>query len=100
MDFRGESKVSCRLTGGPARDFNVMTQRKAYSHDVSVVMSPQRFVLDEDELVFAFAAAGTAEVGGEHCAEGSTVAIEAEERVDVAPAGGGCVCVVRITPRG
>src|SRR5262245_45407985 len=32
--FAGELATHCRLIGGPGRDFNVMTRRGAYAHQV------------------------------------------------------------------
>jgi environmental stress-induced protein Ves len=97
--FRGESTTTCRLTGGAARDLNVMTRRDEYAHDVEIVTELQRFVVDEDELVFAHAIDGSAVIAGTACTTGDTLYLDGAERFDVAPDAGAHVCVVRITPR-
>lgn len=98
FDFPGEARVACTVHGS-ARDFNVMTLRNVLSHDVEMVATPQRFILDDDELAFVFVLRGDVIVGAERCETCDTVYIEdGEDRVNVAPQDGGLACVVRITP--
>ena len=96
--FPGEAKVTCAVDAS-ARDFNVMTLRSELSHDVEMISTPQRFILDDDELAFVFVFRGTVNVGALRCAPLDTVYIEDDEyRVDVTPAPGALACMVRITP--
>lgn len=99
FDFRGEASAACRLAGGSARDFNVMTLRDAYAHDVEIASEQQRFLVDEDELVFAYIVDGSATIAGTRCEAGDTLYLDGAERFDVLPEGGAHVCIVRITPR-
>ncbi len=98
-DFRGEAAVTCRLHGGAARDLNVMTKRSAFAHDVEVITSAQRFLVDDDELIFAYVLAGDATVADAVCTVGETVYVDGIERFDVTPSHGGVICLTRITPR-
>lgn len=98
FDFAGEARVQCSVNGS-ARDFNVMTLRKALSHDVEIVSTPQRFILDDDELAFVFVLRGNAMVGSELCSTCDTVYVDDDEdRIEVSPQEGALACVVRITP--
>jgi len=95
-EFAGEAAVACRLTGGPARDLNVMTLRSNFVHDLEVIDSPQRFVLDEDEIAFVFAIDGEAAVDGVACEPGDTLRIRTDGAIAVTTAGS--AAVVRVTP--
>jgi uncharacterized protein len=95
-EFRGESKVACRLRGGATRDLNVMTLRDAFVHDVEIVTSAQRFVLDEDEIAFVYAIDGDAAVDSTPCATGDTIWLQEAEAIDVRT--GGSAAVIRVTP--
>jgi environmental stress-induced protein Ves len=95
-EFPGEAKVTCRLIGDAARDLNVMTLRDDFVHDCEIITSVQRFVLDEDEIVFVYAIEGTAEALGTTCERGDTLCVQVEDTVGVAT--DGCAAVVRITP--
>lgn len=97
FDFRGESNVECTVSA-VAHDFNVMTLRSEYAHDVDIVRAPARFVVDDDEIVFAYAMTGSARVAGGDIASGETAYLDGIESFDVTPADGGAVCLVRITP--
>ncbi len=96
--FAGEIAVNARLSGGPARDLNVMTQRAEWIHDVEIVSAPARFVLDEDEFAFVYAIDGTTFVDDESCRSGDTVAIDECESFGVRPEAGAHAAVIRITP--
>jgi len=50
--FAGERKVSCRLLNGPVRDFNVITKRVSYSHEVNVGSTESGLVVGKGELCF------------------------------------------------
>lgn len=97
--FRGESTVRAVVRSGPAHDLNVMTRRAEFAHDVEIVTKREVFLVDDDELVFAYVIAGEARVAGASCATGETVYLDGEERFEVEPAPNGSVCVTRITPR-
>ncbi len=95
-EFRGEARVACRLRGGAARDLNAMTLRDAFVHDVEIVTSRQRFVLEDDEIAFVYAIDGAAEVENTPCAAGDTIWLQEAETIDVHT--GGSAAVIRITP--
>ena len=95
-DFPGEAQVACRLTGGPARDLNVLTLRNDYAHDVEIVTSLARFVLDEDEIVFVYVIDGAATALGASCEAGDTLRLQVGDTVEIVTAG--IAAVVRITP--
>lgn len=96
--FRGESAVSASVTAS-SRDLNAMTMRAQFAHDVEVVRSAQRFLVDDDELLFAYVLTGTATVSETRCAAGETVYLDSVERFDVTPDADSAVCVIHITPR-
>lgn len=95
-EFRGEARVACRLRGGATRDLNIMTLRDAFVHDVEVVRSAQRFVLDDDEITFVYAIEGAANVDAAPLAAGDTIWLQEAESVDVRT--DGSAAVIRITP--
>jgi uncharacterized protein len=95
-EFRGEARVACRLHGAATRDLNAMTLRDAFVHDVEIVTSTQRFVLDEDEIAFVYAIRGDTAVGNTPCGAGDTVWLQEAEAIDVRT--GGSAAVIRITP--
>jgi uncharacterized protein len=95
-EFPGEAQVACRLRGGATRDLNAMTLRSAFVHDVEIVTSTQRFVLDDDEIAFVYAIDGTAAVENQPCETGDTIWLQEVETVDVRT--GGSAAVIRITP--
>jgi uncharacterized protein len=95
-EFRGESQVACRLRAGATRDLNAMTSRDAFVHDVEIVTSAQRFVLDDDEIAFVYAIDGDAAVDGMPCAAGDTIWLQEADAVDVRT--GGSAAVIRVTP--
>jgi uncharacterized protein len=98
--FRGESSVHAHVAAGPARDLNAMTLRAQYAHDVEIVQSAQRFLVDDDELLFAYVLRGTATVDATRCREGETVYLDSVERFDVTPeTPDSRVCVIHVTPR-
>lgn len=99
FDFDGESSVEARVSASPARDLNVMTLRKEFAHDVEILRTPQRYLVDDDELVFAYVLRGEATVSDTRCAEGETAYLEELERFDIVPAPDSAVCVIHITPR-
>lgn len=99
FDFRGESKVDARVSGAGARDLNVMTRRAQFAHDVEVITTARRYLVDEDELLFAYVLRGTTTVLDVQCAEGETAYLDAIERFDVVPNPDSAVCVIHITPR-
>lgn len=97
LDFRGESKVDCAVSA-VAHDFNVMTLRSEYAHDVDIVRAPARFVIDDDEIVFGYVLSGSARIAETHVESGETAYLDGVETFNVTPADGGAVCLVRITP--
>ncbi len=99
FEFRGESKVDARIGGAAARDLNVMTLRTEFAHDVEVVTAPQRYLVDDDELLFAYVLRGDAVVCDVECAAGETVYLDEVERFDVIPGPNSAVCVIHVTPR-
>jgi environmental stress-induced protein Ves len=56
--FRGEERVTCRLIDGPVRDFNIMTRREAYRHEV-VVTECLEGLLGDAEMGFALLLQGS-----------------------------------------
>jgi uncharacterized protein len=98
FQFPGEAHVACRLRAGAARDLNVMTLRDGYAHDVEIVTSVQRFVLDEDEIVLFYAIEGQATALGTACGAGDTLALQADDDDTVEVRTSGLAAVVRITP--
>jgi environmental stress-induced protein Ves len=98
LTFRGETTVTCTIEGNLARDFNVMTMRNEYAHDVDVVRAKARFVVDDDELVFCYVIAGDARVHETIARAGETVYLDGVESFDVIPSDGGAAALVRITP--
>ena len=93
--FGGEVPVTASLTGGPARDLNVITLRAEFVHDVEIVTGTQRFALDEDEIAFVYAIEGSAGVDGTPCAAGDTIVVQDEESFSLITAGS--AAVIRIT---
>jgi uncharacterized protein len=96
FEFAGESKVTCHLGGGIARDLNVMTSRNSYAHDVEIVTVPQRFVLDEEEICFVYAIEGAAWVDETACEQYETLRVDGLNAIGVRTQS--CAAVVRITP--
>ncbi len=95
-DFPGEAKVLCRVTGGAARDLNVMTLRDDVAHDCEIITGATRFVLDEDETVFVYAIEGTATALGATCSAGDSLRVQLDGTVEIATTG--LAAVVRVTP--
>jgi len=96
--FAGEIAVNARVTGGSARDLNVMTLRSESLHDVEIVEGTARFVLDDDELAFVYAIGGDVFVDDERCGAGDTVCIDECESFGVRAEAGARAVVIRITP--
>jgi uncharacterized protein len=96
IEFSGESRIDCRLHGGSARDLNVMTLRNAYTHDLEIVTSPQRFVLDNDETAFVFAIEGAASIDDTTCERGDTLRVDGGRTISVATHGR--LAAIRLTP--
>ena len=98
FDFRGESAVTADVSS-PSRDLNAMTMRAMYAHDVEIVTHAQRYLVDDDELLFCYVLQGNARVADTDCREGETVYLDSVERFDVVPGDRSAVCVIHITPR-
>lgn len=96
--FRGESTVQAHVTGR-TQDVNVMTQRAEFTHDVEILRTAQRYLVDDDELVFAYVLCGEAKVEDLQCAAGETAYLDELERFDIVPGADSAVCVIHITPR-
>jgi hypothetical protein len=77
-------------------ELKVTTFEDQFVHDVEIVTSAQRFVLDDDEIAFVYAMDGTAEVESTQCAAGDTLWLQEAEAIDVRT--GGSAAVIRITP--
>ena len=98
-DFWGEAAVDAHISVASARDLNVMTLRAEFAHDVEVVTTPHRYLVDEDELLFAYVLHGEATVCDLRCGAGETAYLGEVERFDVVPSADSAVCVIHITPR-
>lgn len=59
--FPGESIIRARLASGPTRDFNVMTRRKAYGHQLSLHAcgTSQQVTRNADTAIFLHLLEGT-----------------------------------------
>ena len=99
FEFRGESIVGAHVAQGPTQDLNVMTLRSEFAHDVEVLTEARRYLVDQDELLFAYVLCGDAVVSGIACAAGETTYLDEVERFDVVPGADSAVCVVHVTPR-
>ncbi len=99
FEFRGESAIEAYISVPAARDLNVMTLRLDFAHDVEVLTSAQRYVVDDDELLFAYVLCGQATVDTIRATEGETVYLDSVERFEVVPGIDSAVCVIHITPR-
>ncbi len=99
FSFRGESRASATVREGPARDFNVMTRRDAFAHDVEIASGRTVLLVDDDEIVFVYSLLGDCRVDGLRCARGDTVRLDAVDRVEIDADEGARACIVRITPR-
>jgi hypothetical protein len=95
-DFPGEARVTCHVTGGAARDLNVLTLRDDFVHDCEIITAATRFVLDDDEFVFVYAIVGTATALGATCSAGDTLRLQLDETVEIGTTGS--AAVVRVTP--
>jgi|SRR5215469_2129621 len=99
FEFAGESEVDAHIAVSSARDLNVMTKRAEFAHDVEVVTSPQRYVVDDDELLFVYVLCGDVKVDEQRAAEGETIYLNSVERFNVAPGADSAACVIHVTPR-
>jgi environmental stress-induced protein Ves len=95
LGFPGEAGTSCRLADGPARDFNVMTQRDRWSHTVNTE-TPTDGVLDVGDVPLAFAYVLQGRLL--EAMPGDTLRIDGGGRVAVAAEPRALACVVRLTP--
>jgi environmental stress-induced protein Ves len=94
--FRGEAKTSCRLLGGPTRDFNVATNRERWSHRVAIarVMGP-RLQLAVGALCFVYVLRGTIL----NASTGDTLRIEGPDALELDhPHADAYACVVSLFP--
>lgn len=78
--FSGDAKTTCRLLGGPTRDFNAVTRRDRWSHTVGIsrVMGP-RLQLSIAHLCFVYVLRGTV-LGA---SAGDTIRIEGPDAIDL-----------------
>lgn len=97
-EFPGEAQVTCHLRAGAARDLNVITLRDDFAHDVEIVTSVQRFVLDEDEVVFVYAIEGVAAALDRTCDASDTLWLRPNDDDTIEVRTSGLAAVVRITP--
>ncbi len=99
FDFRGEFVVEAHISTATARDLNIMTLRDEFAHDVEVLRGAQRYLVDDDELIFAYVLCGEASVHDVTCVAGETAYLDEVERFDIVPAADSAICVIHITPR-
>jgi environmental stress-induced protein Ves len=95
--FAGEARVSCRLTGGVARDLNVMTLRDRFAHRLEIVHAFQRISIEEDEVVAIVALDGDVHLDGVRCASGDALHITGAQKGDLHVER--TAAVIRIQPR-
>ncbi|HZY99577.1 MAG TPA: HutD family protein [Candidatus Baltobacteraceae bacterium] len=96
FSFSGDAKTKCRLLGGPARDFNVVTQRDRWSHTVAIsrVMG-RRLQLTVAQLCFVYVLRGTVL----EASTGDTIRIEGPDAIEIEhPNEDAYVCVVSLFP--
>jgi hypothetical protein len=77
-------------------ELKVSTFEDQFVHDVEVVTSAQRFLLDDDEIAFVYAIDGTVEVENMPCPAGDTLWLQEAAAIDVRTRGS--AAVIRITP--
>ena len=99
--FSGDLPVQARLLGGPTRDFNVMTRRGRFEHDLSTRMLGEPLLLDcqagQGWLIHLLR--GRARIDMLEVGAGQSVLDEPEEtsRPPVSLSGSGEVVLVRLT---
>lgn len=97
LEFRGESQTACRLIDGPVRDFNVMTRRDRFAHDVEVVrLDEERPSIAGNELRFAYVLHGEAD----GASAGDTLVIDATSPNSLhAARAGTMLCIAHVYPK-
>lgn len=95
--FKGEARTECRLIGGPARDFNVMTRRQSFRHSVESTRISEALDLEcEGPWTFVVVVRGTLC----HARTGDTIALDGCGQVTLSGSSKDCVvCVVRLQQR-
>lgn len=94
VSFPGEWRIRCRLHGGPARAFNVMTTRGMARHRVDVVRASTTIERGSPILIHPFI--GKAQFGGTEIGEGATLRIATSEPTMLTLTSGSIAAVVRI----
>ncbi|HUA08848.1 MAG TPA: hypothetical protein VMA98_06185 [Candidatus Acidoferrales bacterium] len=77
-------------------ELHVSTLEDEFAYDVEIVTSPQRFLLDDDEIVFVYAIEGAASVDDTSCPAGDTIWLQEADGTSIRSEGR--AAVVRITP--
>jgi uncharacterized protein len=96
FSFSGDAKTTCRLLGGPARDFNVVTRRDRWTHTVGIsrLMGP-RLRLAVARVCFIYVLTGMV-LGA---SAGDTIRIEGPDAIDLEhPNEDAYACVVSLFP--
>lgn len=80
--FPGETRVDARLTGGPVRDFNVMTLRATHAHRVTAIAFGENGVpIDAGDVCgFLYVATGTVAIDEITAVAGDTFRLDAGAR--------------------
>ncbi|HTX56567.1 MAG TPA: hypothetical protein VMD47_05620 [Candidatus Acidoferrales bacterium] len=77
-------------------ELQVTSLEDEFAHDVEIITSTVRFVLDDDEIAFVYALEGEARAGDMFASSGDTLCVHADGGVSVETTGR--AAVVRITP--
>ena len=93
--FRGEARTECRLIDGPVRDFNVMTQREHWGHEVTVhELASEAAHVEVGPIAFVHVLRGRWAVDA-----GDTMRVNQTERLALEPVkGAATLCVVSLRP--
>lgn len=80
LEFAGEARTWCRLLGGAAEDFNVMTERSRWKHSVNVCrVRDRRLQLAIGPLCFIYVLEGTVLGAG----AGDTVCLKGPDALEL-----------------
>jgi len=94
VSFPGEWRVRCRLHGGPARAFNVMTTKGMARHSVDMLRAST--MIERGSLILIHPFIGKAQFGGTEIGEGATLLIATSEPTMLKLTSGSIAAVVRI----
>ncbi|MGY2288784.1 HutD/Ves family protein [Pseudomonas sp. SDO528_S397] len=96
--FKGDSQVSCRLIGGPIRDFNLIYSPARYQARVQWMDGVQRFFSDAQTLL-VFSVADEVKVLGEVLGHHDCLQLDGNTGLLDIAVTGRC-CVIELTARG